>query len=116
MTDKGEKLSARLEKVRRNIENSRRLIAYHKKMLKIYKRKESELSDRLEKEQLNDLFRTVKDKGCDIEAINSAINNGEFTAETADDPDDISKSDSTYHQPSLADISGKNKEDNKHEV
>ena len=113
MTDKGEKLSARLAKVRKNIENSRRLIAYHKKMLKIYKRKESELSDRLEKEQLNDLFRTVKDKGCDIEAINSAINNGEFTA---DAPEKNISPESTYHQPTLADISGKNKEDNKHEV
>ena len=82
-------------------------------MLKIYKRKESELSDRLEKEQLNDLFRTVKDKGCDIEAINSAINNGEFTA---DAPEDNMSPEGTYHQPTLADISGKNKEDNEHEV
>ena len=111
MTERQEKLSARLAKVRKNIEDSRRLIAYHKKMLKIYKRKEKELSDRLEKEQLGVLFRTVKDKGCDIEAISSAINNGEFTAEMADD----TKSDSTYHQPTLADISGK-KEDNEHEV
>ncbi len=74
MTDKGEKLSAKLEKVRKNIEDTRRLIAYHKKMLKIYLRKESEIADKLEKEQLNDLFKTVKDKGCDI-------NNGEFRAE-----------------------------------
>ena len=63
MTDKGEKLSAKLEKVRKNIEDTRRLIAYHKKMLKIYLRKESEIADKLEKEQLNDLFKTVKDKG-----------------------------------------------------
>ena len=81
MTDKGEKLSAKLEKVRKNIEDTRRLIAYHKKMLKIYLRKESDIADKLEKEQLNDLFKTVKDKGCDIEAINTAINNGEFRAE-----------------------------------
>ena len=81
MTDKGEKLTAKLEKVRKNIEDTRRLIAYHKKMLKIYLRKESEIADKLEKEQLNDLFKTVKDKGCDIEAINTAINNGEFRAE-----------------------------------
>ena len=78
MTEKGEKLSAKLEKVRKNIEDTRRLIAYHKKMLKIYIRKEAELTDKLEKEKLNDLFRTVKDKGCDIEAINTAINNGEY--------------------------------------
>ena len=52
-------------------------------MLKIYLRKESEIADKLEKEQLNDLFKTVKDKGCDIEAINTAINNGEFRAEKA---------------------------------
>ena len=31
MTEKGEKLSERLVKVRRNIEDTKRLIAYHKK-------------------------------------------------------------------------------------
>ena len=68
MTERKEKLTARLGKVRKNIEDTKRLIAYHKKMLKIYQRKETELCDRLEKEQLSDLFKTVKDKGCDIEA------------------------------------------------
>ena len=81
MTERKEKLAARLDKVCKNIEDTKRLIAYHKKMLKIYQRKETELCDRLEKEQLSDLFKTVKDKGCDIEAINTAINNGEFSAE-----------------------------------
>ena len=80
MTEKGEKLSEKLAKVRKNIEDTKRLVAYHKKMLKIYLRKEVELMDRLEKEQLNDLFRTVKEKGCDIAAINEAVNNGEFSA------------------------------------
>ena len=79
MTEKQEKLSEKLSKIRKNIEDTKRLIAYHKKMLKIYIRKESEISDKLEKEQLNDLFKIVKDKGCDIEAINTAINNGEFS-------------------------------------
>ena len=82
MTEKGEKLSERLVKVRRNIEDTKRLVAYHKKMLKIYHRKEAEIKDRLEKEQLGVLFKTVKDKGCDIEALNTAINNGEFSAES----------------------------------
>ena len=96
MTDKGEKLSVKLEKVRKNIEDTRRLIAYHKKMLKIYIRKESEIADKLEKEQLNDLFKTVKDKGCDIEAINTAINNGEFRAENgAEGNEDTSSSEQT---------------------
>ena len=80
MTERKEKLTARLDKVRKNIEDTKRLIDYHKKMLKIYQRKETELCDRLEKEQLSDLFKTVKDKGCDIEAINTAINNGEFSS------------------------------------
>lgn len=81
MTERGEKLSERLVKVQRNIEDTKRLVAYHKKMLKIYLRKEAEIKDRLEKEQLGVLFKTVKDKGCDIEALNTAINNGEFSAE-----------------------------------
>ena len=41
MTEKGEKLSKRLTKVRKNIEDTKRLVAYHKKMLKIYLRKEA---------------------------------------------------------------------------
>ena len=80
MTERKEKLTARLDKVRKNIEDTKRLIDYHKKMLKIYQRKETELCDRLEKEQLSDLFKTVKDKGCDIEAINTAINNGKISS------------------------------------
>lgn len=85
MTDREEKLMARLSKVRKNIEDSRRLIAYHKKMLKTYKRKEKELSERIEKAQLDDLFKAVKDGNCDISEINKAIQNGEFVgiAETA---------------------------------
>ena len=78
MTDKTEKLSAKLAHVQKNAEDSRRLIAYHKKMLKTYLRKEKELNERLEKEQLNDLYKTVRDGGCDIAAINAAIKSGEF--------------------------------------
>ena len=78
MTDKTEKLSAKLAHVQKNAEDSRRLIAYHKKMLKTYLRKEKELNERLEKEQLNDLYKTVRDGGCDIAAINAAIRSGEF--------------------------------------
>ena len=90
MTERGEKLSERLVKVRRNIEDTKRLVAYHKKMLKIYLRKEAEIKDRLEKEQLGVLFKTVKDKGCDIEALNTAINNGEFSAENISEEADSS--------------------------
>ena len=90
MTEKGEKLSERIVKVRRNIEDTKRLVAYHKKMLKIYHRKEAEIKDRLEKEQLGVLFKTVKDKGCDIEALNTAINNGEFSAENVSEDADNS--------------------------
>ena len=82
MTERGEKLSDKLAKVRKNIEDTKRLVAYHKKMLKIYIRKEAEIKDKLEKEQFNDLYKAVRDNGCDIAAINTAINNGEFSAES----------------------------------
>ena len=82
MTERGEKLSDKLAKVRKNIEDTKRLVAYHKKMLKIYIRKEVEIKDKLEKEQFNDLYKAVRDNGCDIAAINTAINNGEFSAES----------------------------------
>lgn len=85
MTNKGEQLSAKLEKVQKNIEDTRRLIAYHKKMLKIYIRKEAELSEKLEKERFNDLYKAVRENGCDIAAINDAIKSGEFSAENEAD-------------------------------
>ena len=87
MTDKTEKLSAKLAAVRKNAEDARRLIAYHRKMLKTYLRKETELTERLEKSQLNDLFKAVKDKGCDISALNDAINKGEFGRDITEDPE-----------------------------
>lgn len=92
MTDKSERLSERLVKVRENIEDSKRLIAYHKKMLKTYKRKDRELSDKLEREKFNALYKTVREGGCDISAIKEAIKNGEFSAEggTADSESPVS--------------------------
>ncbi len=84
MTEKTSKLTAKLERVRKNINDSKRLIAYHKKMLKIYLRKEAEINEKLEREQFADLYKTVRDNGCDILAINAAIKNGEFTSESED--------------------------------
>lgn len=51
-------------------------------MLKIYKRKEADITKKLQREQLDDLFKTVKENGCDIKELNEAIRNGEFSAET----------------------------------
>ncbi|MBP1534818.1 MAG: hypothetical protein IK999_11955 [Ruminococcus sp.] len=111
MTEKGEKLSKRLTKVRKNIEDTKRLVAYHKKMLKIYLRKEAELMDKIEKEQLNDLFRTVKEKGCDIAAINEAVNNGEFSAAEEEIVNSDVKDTSVCVQNSNSDFHTKNRED-----
>ena len=85
MTDKAarvEKLSAKLAIARKNTENTVRLIAYHKKMLKIYRKKEAELEEKLEREQFADLYKAVRDKGFDISVLNAAIENGDFSAET----------------------------------
>lgn len=114
MTDKGEKLSAKLERVRKSIDDSRRYIAYHKKMLRIYLRKEAEITEKLEKEQLNDLFRTVKEKGCDIAAINEAVNNGEFSAAEKETVNSDDKEKSVGAQNNNADFHNKNREE-KHE-
>ncbi len=85
MTEKAarvEKLSAKLASAKKNTENTVRLIAYHKKMLKIYRRKEAELQEKLEREKFADLYKAVRDKGCDISALNAAIKNGDFSAKT----------------------------------
>ena len=111
MTEKGEKLSERLVKVRRNIEDTKRLIAYHKKMLKIYLRKEAEIKDKLEKEQFNDLYKAVRDNGCDIAAINNAITNGEFSAES--DASEAASEDNGNGKAYNAEIRNDKREENK---
>lgn len=112
MTNKGEQLSAKLEKVRKNIEDTRRLIAYHKKMLKIYLRKEAELSEKLEKEQFNDLYKAVRENGCDIAAINDAIKSGEFSAENEAEDDEVaSLPKNSVNSGNNTDIHEKGKED-----
>ena len=54
-------------------------------MLKAYTRKAKELSQRLEKEQFNDLYKAMREGGCDIDAINAAIRNGDFGGNSEDD-------------------------------
>ncbi len=104
MNEKTEKLSVKLANVQKNAEDSRRLIAYHKKMLKTYLRKEKALNERLKKEQLSDLYKTVREGGCDIEAINEAIKNGEFGR-------DITEEDKMSDPDEMVETASKQKED-----
>jgi hypothetical protein len=104
VNEKTEKLSVKLANVQKNAEDSRRLIAYHKKMLKTYLRKEKALNERLKKEQLSDLYKTVRDGGCDIEAINAAIKNGEFGR-------DIPKEDKMSEPDEMAETASEHKEE-----
>ena len=85
MNERSEKLAEKLAQAQKNAEDARRLIAYHRKMLKAYTRKAKELSQRLEKDQFSVLYKAMREGGCDIEAINAAIKNGEFSGESADD-------------------------------
>ena len=63
MNERSEKLAEKLAQTQKNAEDARRLIAYHRKMLKAYTRKAKELSQRLEKEQFSVLYKAVREGG-----------------------------------------------------
>ena len=80
--NKKDKLSGKLTSVKKNIDKTKRLIEYHKKMLRIYQRKESELREKLERAEFDALYKEARNSGCDIKALDKAIRNGDFSTDT----------------------------------
>ena len=79
MASKELKYSAALERCRKNIEKTKGFIEYHKKMLKIFESKESRLMAKLENEKIAALRRSISDNGYDLDAICSAVADGDFS-------------------------------------
>lgn len=83
--NKKDKLSDKLTSVQKNIDKTKRLIEYHKKMLRIYQRKEAELMEKLERAEFDALYKEARNNGCDIKALDKAIRNGDFSTDPEND-------------------------------
>ena len=79
MANKELKYSAALERCKKNIEKTKGLIEYHRKMLRIYENKESKLVTKLENEKMAALRRSISDNGYDLDAICTAVAKGDFS-------------------------------------
>lgn len=76
--DREKKYADELAKCRKSIERSKRLIEYHRKMLKTLENKEKALSDKLNKEKFSGFYELVCKKGYDIDELRSAADKGNF--------------------------------------
>ena len=73
MKDKEKRYSEGLEKCRENIDKTKRLIDYHKGMLKALFKKESRLIALLKREKLGALYNAMEQGGYDLSNIDKLI-------------------------------------------
>lgn len=81
--NKEKKYADDLEHCRKSIVKTKNLIAYHRDMLKKLEKKETALSDKLEKVKVNSLFEMLHKGGYDIDTVRLAVHNGDFSSVTA---------------------------------
>lgn len=68
-----------LQRCRDNIANTKRLIEYHKDMLKKMERKEAEVKAKLDSVKLLDLRELISKGGYDIDTLREAMKAGDFS-------------------------------------
>lgn len=68
-----------LQRCRDNIANTKRLIEYHKDMLKKMERKEAEVKAKLDRVKLRDLRELISKGGYDIDVLREAMKAGDFS-------------------------------------
>lgn len=78
MKDREQKYIAELARCRKNIQKTKGLIEYHRKMLKSLESKENEIAGKLEKVKMSSLCEIINKGGYDIDLIRKAVQNGEF--------------------------------------
>jgi hypothetical protein len=83
MINKEKKYTDDLDSCKKSIVKTKNLIAYHKDMLKKLEKKETVISEKLQKVKVNSLFDMLHKGGYDIDIIRSAVNNGDFSGVTA---------------------------------
>lgn len=79
MKNREKKYSDDLAACRKSIGRTKKLIEYHKNMLKTLEDKEKELSDKLNKEKFSIFLELVTQKGYDIDKLRSAVVEGDFS-------------------------------------
>lgn len=80
MKNKEQKYTEELKRTQEHIEKTKRLILYHKEMLKKLEKKEAFISERLQKAKVNTLFQMLNKNGCDIDLLRNAIEEGRILA------------------------------------
>lgn len=78
MIDREKKYKEELDLCRKNIQRTKRLIEYHKNILRSLESKEKVLSDKLEKENISMFYKLLSKNGYDIDALKTAFENGEL--------------------------------------
>jgi adenylylsulfate kinase-like enzyme len=78
LKDREQKYIAELARCRKNIQKTKGLIEYHRKMLKSLESKENEIAGKLEKVKMSSLCEIINKGGYDIDLIRKAVQNGEF--------------------------------------
>lgn len=79
MLDRETKYTKELAKCRENIRKTKKLIDYHKSMLKTFESKESELMTKLERVKMSSLCDIINKGGYDIDALREAVKIGDFS-------------------------------------
>ena len=79
MINREKKYTDELTACRKSIERTKRLIDYHKNMLKALESKEKELVDKLDKQKFKVFYELVNKKGYDIDLLCSAFKEGDFS-------------------------------------
>lgn len=88
MGDKEQVYSEELRRCRENIAKTKKLIEYHKDMLKRMERKESEIISKLDAFKLRDLRELISKGGYDIDALREAMKTGDLSGVTPQIPDE----------------------------
>lgn len=78
MINREKKYSDELSACRKSIDRTKKLLEYHKNMLKNLESKEKEISEKLQKEKFMIFFELVSRKGYDIDELRSAAAEGDF--------------------------------------
>lgn len=79
MKNREKKYSDELAACRKSIDRTKKLLKYHKNMLKNLESKEKELSDKLNKEKFSIFLELVTQKGYDIDELRSAAAERDFS-------------------------------------
>lgn len=89
MTDREKRYSEGLERCKANIDRTKRLIEYHRGILKSHEKKEAALLGKLKKEKLGTLYRAMEQGGYDIDEFIKSVSGSPAVSEKEEKEPDI---------------------------